>query len=111
MAKKRKHKKNEFGFSDILKGNFLNREEIKNLYGFFTLIFFLLMILIYSNYCVTKKTKELNALKTKVEEIKSRNAYIQSRLIKIKLESELSREVEKDSLKALDTHPLKILIK
>ena len=31
--------------------------------------------------------------------------------MKIKLESELIKEVEKDSLMALETHPLKLLIK
>jgi hypothetical protein len=53
----------------------------------------------------------VNQLKDQAEEYKSRNAYAQSKLMKIKLESELIKEVEKDSLMALETHPLKLLIK
>jgi hypothetical protein len=60
---------------------------------------------------VSKKIEQVNALKEQTEEYKSRNAYAQSKLIKIKLESELGKEVEKDSLFPLENHPHKILIK
>ena len=69
------------------------------------------MIVIYSNHLVNQKIGQVNALKHQVEEYKSQNAYTQSKLIKIRLESELSKEVERDSLKSLETHPLKILVK
>ena len=90
---------------DILKGNFLNRDEVKAHYKYFLLIFILIMIII------NQKIGRINELKNQVEEYKSQNAYAQSKLIKIKLESELSKEVEKDSLMALETHPLKIFVK
>ena len=96
---------------DILKGNFLNRDEVKAHYKYFLLIFILIMIIIYSNHLVNQKIGRINELKNQVEEYKSQNAYAQSKLIKIKLESELSKEVEKDSLMALETHPLKIFVK
>ena len=53
----------------------------------------LLMIMIFTNDLVNKKIEEVNTLKSQVEEYKSQNAYTQSKLIKIKLESELSKEV------------------
>ena len=81
-------------FMDIMKGNFLNRDEVKVHYKYFLLIFSLLMIMIYSNHLVNKKIETVNQLKEQAEEYKSRNAYAQSRLIKVRMESELSKEME-----------------
>lgn len=98
-------------FIDIMKGNFLNRDEVKIHYKYFLLIFALLMIMIYSNHLVNKKIETVNQLKEQAEEYKSRNAYAQSRLIKVRMESELSKEMEGDSLVSLENHPHKLLIK
>lgn len=98
-------------FIDIIKGNFLNRDEIKVHYKYFLLLFVLMMAMIYSNHLVNKKIKIVNALKEETEEYKSRNAYAQSKLIKVKMESELGKEVAKDSLMTLENHPHKLLIK
>ncbi|QCX53073.1 FtsL-like putative cell division protein [Elizabethkingia sp. JS20170427COW] len=103
--------KKKLSFIDIVKGNFLNREEVTEHYRFFILIFVLLFLMIYSNHKVNQKIEIVNDLKEKSEEYKSRNAYAQSRLIHIKMESELSKEMEKDSLMTLESHPTKILIK
>ena len=75
------------------------------------LVFLLLMIMIYSNHLVSKKIEQVNELKEQTEEYKSRNAYAQSRLIKVKLESELGKEMVQDSLLSLESHPHKLLIK
>ncbi len=96
---------------DIVKGNFLNRDELKANYKFFLLLFCLMMIMIYSNHLVNQKIERVNALKEQTEEYKSRNAYAQSRLIKVKMESELGKEMIKDSLLTLENHPHKLLIK
>ena len=98
-------------FIDIIKGNFLNRDEIKVHYKFFLLLFVLMMAMIYSNHLVNKKIRIVNALKEETEEYKSRNAYAQSKLIKVKMESELGKEVAADSLMTLESHPHKLLIK
>ena len=98
-------------FIDIIKGNFLNRDEIKSHYKFFLLLFALLMIMIYSNHLVSKRIEQVNDLKEQTEEYKSRNAYAQSKLIKVKMESELGKEMVKDSLLPLENHPHKLLIK
>ena len=98
-------------FIDIVKGNFLNRDEVKIHFKYFILIFFLLMIMIYSNHLVSQKIEMVNDLKEQTEEYKSRNAYAQSRLIKVKLESELGKEMVEDSLLSLENHPHKLLIK
>lgn len=113
MAKRRvtyKPKK-KLTFIDIIKGNFLNRDELKVHYKYFLLLFALMMIMIYSNHLVNQKIEIVNALKEQAEEYKSRNAFAQSRLIKVKMESELGKEMISDSLMTLESHPHKLLIK
>lgn len=113
MAKRATYNKpkKKLTFLDIVKGNFLNRDEVKVHYKYFLLIFALMMIMIYSNHLVSQKIEKVNQLKEQAEEYKSRNAYAQSRLIKVKMESELSKEMEGDSLVSLENHPHKLLIK
>lgn len=112
MAKKQTYRpQKKLTFIDIVKGNFLNRDEVKIHYKYFMLVFLLLMIMIYSNHLVSQKIELVNELKEQTEEYKSRNAYAQSRLIKVKLESELGKEMVEDSLLSLENHPHKLLIK
>lgn len=112
MAKKPTYRpQKRLTFIDIIKGNFLNRDELTTHYKFFLLIFVLMMGMIYSNHLVNKKIKIVNALKEQTEEFKSRNAYAQSKLIKVKMESELGKQVAADSLMTLESHPHKLLIK
>lgn len=113
MAKRKKTNipTKKLTFIDVLKGNFLNRKEFQEHYKYFLLIFVLIVVMIFNNNLVNQKISKVNELKAQAEEYKSQNAYVQSKLIKIKLESELSKVVERDSLKALETHPIKILVK
>ena len=112
MAKKTTNRpQRKLTFIDSVKGNFLNRDEVKILYKYFLLIFILMMVIIYSNHLVSQKIELVNDLKEQTEEYKSRNAYAQSRLIKVKLESELGKEMVADSLLSLENHPHKLLIK
>ena len=113
MAKKTSFNKprKKLTFIDIVKGNFLNRDEVKVHYKFFGFVFSLLLVMIYCNHLVSKKIERVNKLKEETEEYKSRNAYAQSRLIKIRMESELGKEMVEDSLVSLESHPMKLLIK
>lgn len=111
MAKRTPYKQKKLTFMDILKGNFLNRDEIRVHYKYFLLLFVLMMIMIYSNHLVSNKIERVNDLKEQTEEYKSRNAYAQSKLIKVKMESELGKEMIGDSLMTLENHPHKLIIK
>lgn len=112
MAKGKTYRpKKKLTFIDIMKGNFLNREEIKAHYKYFLLLFLLMMMMIYSNHLVNQKIEIINELKEQTEEYKSRNAYAQSKLIKVRMESELGKEMVRDSLLPLESHPHKLLIK
>lgn len=110
-GKKAYQPKKKLTFIDIVKGNFLNRDEIKTNYKYFLLLVVLMVIMIYSNHLVNQKIEIVNALKEQTEEYKSRNAYAQSKLIKVRMESELGKEMIKDSLITLENHPHKLLIK
>ena len=103
--------KKKLTFIDIVKGNFLNRDELKTHYKYFLLLFALMMIMIYSNHLVNQKIEIVNALKEQEDDYISRNAFAQSRLIKVKMESELGKEMISDSLMTLESHPHKLLIK
>lgn len=111
MARRQKYQPKKLSFGDIIKGNFLNREEVKKNKNFFLLVFLLVMCMIYTNHLTNEKIKKNNDLKEKTEEYKSRNAYAQSLLMNVKMESELGKEMIKDSLKPLENHPHKLLIK
>ena len=112
MAKKTTNRpQKKLTFIDIIKGNFLNRDEVKAHYKYFLLLFVLMMAMIYTNHLVNQKIKTVNILKEETEEYKSRNAYALSKLIKVKMESELGKEVARDSLMTLESHPHKLLIK
>lgn len=113
MAKRKTYPKTQkkLTLMDFFKGNFLNRDEIKSHYKLYLLLFVLMIIIISSNHLVNKKIEIVNDLKEQAEEYKSRNAYAQSRLIKVKMESELGKEMVLDSLIPLENHPHKLLIK
>ncbi|MDO4224349.1 MAG: FtsL-like putative cell division protein [Bergeyella zoohelcum] len=112
MAKKKTaYKPKKWGITEIIRGNFLNWEEVRAYYKYFSLCGGLLMIMIYCSNLVSDKQLKINALKEQVEEYKSRNAFEQSRLIKVKMESELGRQMQGDSLMPLESHPHKLLLK
>ena len=107
MAKKKKNTK----ISEVLGGEFFDSKSFKeNRWLIFEVIIFLILT-IMANHKVSSQIATINDLKEQVEEYKSRNAYAQSKLIKVKMESELGKEVIKDSLIPLENHPHKLLIR
>lgn len=113
MAKRKKtqFERKKLTIKDIVKGNFLYRDELRAHYKLFILIIFGMMVMIFCSHLVSQKMVKINALKEQFEEYKSRNAFAQSRLIKVKMESELGKEMITDSLMTLESHPHKLLIK
>lgn len=109
----------KFGLVEFLKGDFLVSEDFRKLWPLILEIVVCFLLMIYSNHTVNQKIKKINLLKDEVEEIRSQNAFVQSRLINIKLESEIEKNLAKDTVKqnnpdalrALDSHPLKIVLK
>ena len=107
MAKKKKNTK----ISEVLGGEFFDSKSFKeNRWLIFEVIIFLILT-IMANHKVSSQIATINDLKEQVVEYKSRNAYAQSKLIKVKMESEQGKEVIKDSLIPLENHPHKLLIR
>lgn len=113
--KKKGQQQKGLTFGDILKGNFIYRfiyrEQFTKNIGIIILIPFFAFVMIYTNHLAGKKISKVNELKEQAEEYKSRNALAQSKLIKVKMESQLGKEVIADSLLPLESHPHKLLIK
>ncbi|EKB58307.1 FtsL-like putative cell division protein [Bergeyella zoohelcum] len=113
MAKRKNNPrpKRKLTFSDILKGNFIYRDEFVKNWKLGLEILILVFAVIYTGHLAGQKIKRINTLKETAEEYKSRNAFAQSRLIKVKMESHLGKEMVMDSLMPLESHPHKLLIK
>lgn len=111
MENKKAYKKNKKNaIKKFFLGDYLSEEFLKH-YKYFLLICILGFIIIYCNNWVNDKIRYISSLNEQVEEYKSRNAFAQSKLIRVKMESELGKEMIKDSLLPLENHPHKLLIK
>ncbi|MGM5630500.1 FtsL-like putative cell division protein [Apibacter raozihei] len=110
MARRSKNKNRTRTLSDILRGKFLVEGDAFSAWKFILFIVVLSLISISSSHIVDEKVVEISSLKEKAEEYKARYALIHSKLMKLKVESELENMVIADSLFALDKQPYKILV-
>ncbi|PQL90407.1 FtsL-like putative cell division protein [Apibacter adventoris] len=108
MAKRIKSKTRNI--SDILKGKFLIEGGAFSSWKFILFIVVLALISISSSHKVDEKVVKISELKEKAEEYKARFALVHSKLMKLKVESELENMVISDSLLALEKQPYKILV-
>ena len=106
MAKKLKRR----SLSDILKGKFLIEGNAFSVWKAIVFFVFLAFILISSATRMDKKAEEISDLKSETEDYKAKYALVHSRLMKLKVESELENMVVQDSLFALEKQPYKILV-
>ncbi len=106
-------------FVSILRGEFLLSDDFKNHWKLIVEMVICYTLIILAGHLVNSKILKINRLKDEIEELRSQNAFIQSKLINIKLESEIEKKLAKDtiqhkttsSLRALENHPLKIVLK
>ncbi len=108
MAKRVKTKTRTL--SDILRGKFLVEGGAYSTWKFILFVVVLALISISSSHLVDEKVVEISDLKEKAEEYKARYALIHSKLMKLKVESELENMVLADSLFALEKQPYKLLV-
>lgn len=108
MARREKIKKRQL--SDILKGKFLVEDDAFANWKLILFFVVLAFISISSTHLVDKKVVEISDLKEEAEEYKARYAEVHSKLMRLKVESELENMVEEDSLFALEKQPYKILV-
>ncbi|MDR1876770.1 MAG: hypothetical protein LBQ84_04020 [Flavobacteriaceae bacterium] len=110
MAKRTRNKTKSRTVSDILRGKFLVEGDAFSVWKFILFTVVLSLLSISSSHIVDEKVVEISELKEKAEEYKARYALIHSKLMKLKVESELEDMVIVDSLYALDKQPYKILV-
>jgi len=106
MARKVKRR----SLSDILKGKFLIEGNAFSVWKAIVFFVILALISISSSHRVDEKVVEISQLKREAEEYKAKYALIHSRLMRLKVESELENMVVRDSLFALEKQPYKILV-
>jgi len=110
MAKKQILQHKKLSFKDILKGKFLVEANAFSNWKFIVYVVFLVFIMISSSHSIDNKTIKIGKLKNDVNEMKAKYAFINSKLMNLRLESQLINQVERDSLLPLEDHPFKILV-
>lgn len=95
---------------EVIRGTVYARITSKMI-PWFVLFAIMTCILISINHYVGKRVSVANKYKLEAEEYKSRNANIQGKLLKLKLESQIGKQVMEDSLLTLENHPVKLIIR
>ncbi len=99
------------GFYNILKANFLISGDAANNWRFILFCTFLAIIMIGSSHSAEKKVHEIARMNDEVRELRSAFVDRRSALMKIKMESTLSRKLTKRGIQPSETPPHKIKVK
>ncbi|MCB9202294.1 MAG: S-adenosyl-methyltransferase [Flavobacteriales bacterium] len=107
----KKKTKNKITLSSLLKGKFLVDEDAPQNWKFLFFIFFLGFLMVLSSHSLNNKVSEITKLKEQTDELKTQYAHTHSKLMKLRMESELAEKTRNDSLKSLEKNPSKIVVK
>lgn len=105
---RRKHKK-EISIQNILKGNFLVKEDAHRNWNFILFLAILALVSITSSHMIDNKIDQINKLYEKIRELKSEYTTIHSRLMQIQLGSTIKKTVAHKGLTPIE-EPLYELI-
>jgi|TARA_R110002012_G_scaffold298621_2_gene497174 hypothetical protein len=98
-------------FNDILRGKFLVSDDSFKNWGIIIFISVLALIMIASSHSADKKVHEIARLTDKVKELRSEMSESKTRLMQLKMESNVvKRMVEKD-IAPSEIPPNKIIVK
>ena len=98
-------------FYDILKGKFLISNDAFNNWRFILFCTVLAIIMIASSHSAERKVHEIARLNDDVLELRSEFLDRRSSLMRLKMESTITRKMEGKGLKPSETPPTKIVIK
>ena len=98
-------------FYDILKGKFLISNDAFNNWRFILFCTLLAIIMIGSSHSAEKKVHDIARLNDEVLELRSEFLDGRSRLMRLKMESTITRRMAERGLKPSDVPPTKIVIK
>src|SRR6056297_1782143 len=95
---------------DILKGKFLVSNDAFNNWRFILFCTFLAIIMIGSSHSAERKVHEIAKLNDEVRELRSEFVDRRSSLMRIKMESTISRKMAGRGIKPSEVPPTKIII-
>ncbi len=98
-------------FYDILKGKFLVSNDAFNNWRFILFCTVLAIIMIGSSHSAEKKVHEIARLNDEVLELRSEFSDRRSYLMRMKMESTISRKMAGRGIAPSETPPTKIIIK
>ena len=96
---------------DILKGKFLVSDDAFNNWRFILFCTLLAILMIGSSHSAERKVHEIARLNEEVRELRSEFVDRRSNLMRIKMESTISRKMVHRGIKASDVPPTKIIIR
>ena len=99
------------GIYDILKGKFLVSDDAFNNWRFILFCTLLAILMIGSSHSAERKVHEIARLNEEVRELRSEFVDRRSNLMRIKMESTISRKMAHRGIEASDVPPTKIIIK
>lgn len=96
---------------DILKGKFLVSNDAFNNWRFILFCTLLAIIMIGSSHSAERKVHEIAKLNDEVRELRSEFVDRRSSLMRLKMESTISRKMADRGIKPSEVPPVKIVIK
>jgi hypothetical protein len=99
------------GLYDILKGKFLVSNDAFNNWRFILFCTLLAIIMIGSSHSAERKVHEIAKLNDEVRELRSEFVDMRSTLMRLKMESTISRRMAGRGIKPSEVPPVKIVIK
>lgn len=99
------------GLYDILKGKFLVSNDAFNNWRFILFCTVLAIIMIGSSHSAERKVHEIARLNDDVRELRSEFVDMRSNLMRLKMESTISRRMAGRGIKPSEVPPTKIVIK
>lgn len=98
------------GIYSLLKARFLVSDDALKNWKFIVFLIVLAMIMIANNHWYDAKNYKITALQNQVKELKSEFVETRSELMKLKMESNVSKKMEKRNIFPADVPPTKIVV-
>ena len=95
---------------NILKGKFLVDEDAKKNWGFIIFLTGLALLMITSSHQIDNKVQKIAKLNNNKRELRSQFVATKSDLMKLKMESSISKKLEANGLFISQTPPQKIKV-
>jgi hypothetical protein len=101
----------ESSIYSLLKAKFLIDDDALKTWKFIIFLFSLAMLMIYFNHNYDEKNYKITRLTNEVKELRSRFVDTRSELMKLKMESTISKKMEERQILPSSVPPKKIVIK